>query len=608
LISEAVVTRARQWLGAPPEPAPASQPEPPHQADFAEFQESQGRYVIRRRGRNGAVSEEPISNWVAVPVERLHFEEGGEVFRLRVRLVGDEDTRLITLPAKALVGWRELVAALPSSEYMWTGSDKHVQMLRAHLRQFPTPRRQATGVMGRHGSLIVLPSGTYGPDGPLEAAPLIYLNADDPDYPFGRMVRTAWATRGQVRRAQLAVGRHFPRINRTAVTVPLVGWTGALPWAPHFRERADAWGALPHLGAFGNHGAGKTALGRLLWRLCGIPLTCEPISLATTQFPRLRALAASNLPPVWIDEYRPSGWPPAVVQLLHHELRAVYGGDMAQRGRKDLTVVSFRLRAPILLSGEDWPADPALRERLLAVTPNPEDLKDPDTGFTTAFRDLHGAPLEAFALAYWTWALRQGDWAAEAEAARRWVEALLNRAGCRLPIRAVNNLAIGVFGLTMLQRFLERPAFDWVDGGVEEAVLQQARLLFPGGDRRVALDDLLRLAAAQAHATLRYGHHWVLSGGDVVLRLDAVVNALRAFARQSGDPTEILGAEAYRRQVAELVGRPKSYVRATTKTAKFDSQTLRGVALSPEGLEQTLEIDPDLWRPPQRGGKPRRSG
>jgi hypothetical protein len=220
---------------------------------------------------------------------------------------------------------------------------------------------------------------------------------------------------------------------------------------------------------------------------------------------------------------------------------------MLQRGRTNLSVHAFRLRAPIILSGEDWPADTALRECLLAVTPNPEDLKDPETGFAPAFRDLHAAPLEAFALAYWTWALRQDDWPAKAEAVRQWVHALLDRAGCRLPVRAVNNLAIGAFGVNMLQRFLERPAFQWVDGGVEEALLQQARLLFPGGDRRVALDDLLVLVTAEAHTTLRYGCHWVLSGGDVALRLDAVVNALRAFTRQSGSPTEILGAEAYRR-------------------------------------------------------------
>jgi Bifunctional DNA primase/polymerase, N-terminal len=605
LIGEDIVACAQRWIGPPRAP----QPEPADQGDFSQFQASQGSYVFRRAGPRGTTTEEPLSNWVATPVERLRCEDGCELLRLRAQLVGDDDIHLLTLPAKALAGRRELIGALPSTEYVWMGTDKHVQMLRAHLRRSPTRRRQATGAMGRHGGLIVLPSGTYGPDRPLASAPLTYVDpGGDADMPFARMVRAAWAEPEVVARAMRAVARDLPRVNVAAVMVPILGWLGALPWATLFRQGAEAWGGFPHLGIFGSQGGGKTSLGRLLWRLCGIPLSCEPMSLSSSPFSRQRTLAASNLPPVWIDEFRPSGWLPAAVQQLHHELCAAYGGETLQRGLATLGVRAYRLRAPILLSGEDCPADPALRERLLAVTPNPESLRDPRADFTTTFHRLHRAPLEAFALAYWTWALRQDDWLAQADAARRWVQDVFEGAGCQLPVRAVNNVAIAVFGLRMLQRFLGRPALRWAGGTVEDAVLRQAARLFPAGERRLPLDDLLRLAASQLHTTLRYGHHWVLSGGRVVVRLDAVVDDLRGFVRQSGHPTEILSVEAYRRQATEQQGRRGSYVVDTSVSARFGARVLRGAALCPARLARALQIDPDLWRGPTgraagRGGR-----
>jgi hypothetical protein len=328
-----------------------------------------------------------------------------------------------------------------------------------------------------------------------------------------------------------------------------------LPWAALLREAAEDWGGFPHLGLFGTQGGGKTSLGRLLWRLCGVPPKYEPLSLATTPFARMRTLACTNLVPVWIDEFRPSGWSDADVRALAHELRAAYGGETVQRGLSNLSVRAYGLCAPVLLSGEDWPADTALRERLLAVTPNPEDLKGRDGGFVQAFREVHRAPLEAFAVAYWVWAVGQDDWRQEVEAARRRVEALLERAGRQLPLRTVNNLAIAAFGIDMLSRFLGRSRFGWEDGDVEGALLQQAQTLFPEGDRRLPLDDLLLLAASQAHTTLTYGHHWVLAAGRVVLRLDAVVADLRKFAQQSGHPTEIFGLDTYRRPPRSCVMR-----------------------------------------------------
>jgi hypothetical protein len=188
------------------------------------------------------------------------------------------------------------------------------------------------------------------------------------------------------------------------------------------------------------------------------------------------------------------------------------------------------------------------------------------------------------------------------------VQDLLDGAGCQLPVRAVNNLAIAVFGLRMLQRFLARPALRWVGGTVADAILRQAALLFPAGERRLPLDDLLPLAASQLHTTLRDGHHWVLSGGRVVLRLDAVVDDLRGVARQSGHPTEILSVDTSRRQAAEQRGTRGSSVMDTSVSARFTAGVLRGVALCPARLARALQIDPDLWRwPPGRAaGRGRR--
>jgi hypothetical protein len=89
-----------------------------------------------------------------------------------------------------------------------------------------------------------------------------------------------------------------------------------------------------------------------------------------------------------------------------------------------------------------------------------------------------------------------------------------------------------------------------------------------------------------------------MAAGKLVLRLDAVVDDLRDFAKRSGHPTEVLSAEAYQRQVKELVGQPGSYVLATTHPAKFKGgRVLRGVSLSPIRLAETLQIDSALRNP-----------
>lgn len=573
----------------------------PEETDFNELREDAGRYVAAKL-EGFTFRVEPVSNWRAEPIERLLLEDGTEVLRLRARLVGETEEHIWDLPAEALLGRKELIRALPSTEWLWTGSDNHVQMLRALWRRYPAPRRRATDCAGRHGGLIVLPSGAYGPNGPVDPAPMVFVDRDGLAIAraFGEI---RWPDPADAAAAKAAVAKHLAQVNVARVMAPAAGFVGALPWCALLRERPD-WGGFPHLLIWGSQGGGKTSLGHLLWRLCGISLRHAPLELPRTKFARVRAWASTNLIPAWCDEYRPGAWPAAVVGELHHELRVIYAGGTEERGRPDLSVRNYVLRAPVILSGESWPADPALRERILAVSPNPETIRDPKNPHTAAFLALHQAPLEAFALPYWTWALSQGDWLQEAERARQWARELLSSQGFALPPRVVNNLAICRFGLTMLRRYLGVD-FEWV-GATEAAVfVAMAEELFPDGRRRLALDELLLLAAARAHRDLKYGEHWVRAAGMVVLRLEPVVTELRRFARQSGHPTDVLSEESYRRQIAELAGRPDSYVLHTTYKAKFaGNRSLRGVALDPDRLEAALGIDAELWDEPseEEGG------
>src|SRR5690606_40781998 len=96
----------------------------------------------------------------------------------------------------------------------------------------------------------------------------------------------------------------------------------------------------------------------------------EPYSATETEFALLKLLSSTRSVPVFIDEYKPYDMQRQRLNTLHRYLRRLYRGEVEERGRPDLKVVSYQLQAPVCVAGEARPTEAALPARI--ITQNPE--------------------------------------------------------------------------------------------------------------------------------------------------------------------------------------------------------------------------------------------
>ncbi|MCY1033230.1 hypothetical protein OV207_17375 [Corallococcus sp. BB11-1] len=112
----------------------------------------------------------------------------------------------------------------------------------------------------------------------------------------------------------------------------------------------------------------------------------------------MKLLSATRSVPVVVDEYKPGDMPLPRLHLVHRYMRRLYRGETEERGRPDLSVVSYRLQAPLCICGETRPTEAALVERLLPVNPEKATVQRRDC--RAAFRKLTSVNLALFAPRY----------------------------------------------------------------------------------------------------------------------------------------------------------------------------------------------------------------
>lgn len=308
---------------------------------------------------------------------------------------------------------------------------------------------------------IVLPDIVISKDGPVEDAPIRFARVHQ--HPLLDAAPKKWPPREEHQEALEAIVTFLPQVNIAAVTGAIIGWIFAVPWCALIRQ-TPGWGGFPHLVIFGKKGSGKTATIKLIMRIFGLPATFDPDSAAMTPFIRLLTLSVTNLIPAFIDEFRLNCLVPREMAAFNRDLRAVYGGEVAQRGTPSLDSVHFTLCAPFCLGGEDRPRDPAGSHRIIPVYLEERTL-DSET-HTEAFDKLNEAPLEAFILPFLSWSLVSIDWLMILREAKKDVFQWLDRNGYAVHQRVVNNLAIVAFGLKVFKTYAEHrgvqpPEMNW---------------------------------------------------------------------------------------------------------------------------------------------------
>jgi hypothetical protein len=339
---------------------------------FPRVVERDGIYIYQSRTKSG-IREATLSNFTFDVISRLEMPgEGADVLRVRaIAQAGRED--LMDIPVTAFSSRAMLIRMLSRAEYAWYGNDSQCQYLKAHLTGGELPTQQAVTKLGRttidEEEIWATTNGILSKNG---------LTSDDsmftyhrPEH-FGivsvRVAKGSW-TLNRTRNAL----RTLPALNSLGVMVPIIGWTFSSAFKPWF---VRSMGHFPLLMLYGTRGAGKTQLiSRAILPLFGYSSNEPQIHFCdTTRFVLVSYGASTTTVPLFFDEYRPNALPGTRLRQLWDHWRHLYAEDTDHRGQADLSRLSFKQTAPVIVAGEEMVSDPAMQERMIQVALSPDYL------------------------------------------------------------------------------------------------------------------------------------------------------------------------------------------------------------------------------------------
>lgn len=504
------------------------------------------------------------------------------------------------------------------------GSTPYVQDLLNALKMWvhhqPAPRRTGVKHMGLHdGDEFAIPDGTLTADG----------WTDDPDHVYLE------SETGAERRVSLAndddtdlddVATILETVGHTRDPerfLPVLGWFYAAPLRPMIESFSES-GEFNHLSVTGDTGSGKTATLSYLWRMFG--MAGEPFSVDSSSFAQLATFSSTNSIPLWFDEYKPSDIRDYKIDAFHDLYRKATRGAFAERGNPDQTTTSYKIQAPVCVSGEQQIQGPAERRRSI-MTQFRKETTDAGTETATEFKSLVGQAQiddgeiqigagtpdpEAHALAFYKFACDiDSD-----ELQELWYDAL-ERAHTRLDqmgvVDALDDLELQgiqtvLFGYEIMHRFAARVGADRDElpdrDQLDDAIAYVVDRIGPEGKRKSHADRFVELFGRAAAATdpeggyVERGTHYEIvkegeEGEELRINLPRTYDALSKYAADHGiDRSDMLNSHLdYRDRFEELAEDPGTYV---TTTMQYTAGVSNCTGMRMTMLVDVLEFDREV--------------
>lgn len=582
---------------APASAAPASAPAAPkgplgsERIEGAVHEDEEGYYFTQdAKGVNHV-----ISSFVVEPKRVVSAPDGGFILIADFVPQRGPAVKDHPIPRTAWHSKRDFLRALPSADLQWTGDDNNVQGLLRWLTKRDVARCKGTANLGYldtpEGPRWVVPGFVISPEGVGDDRELTYV-------PTASTLHTRLQYRATSHEDAAALAQEaFPLllgVNRPEVVLPMLAWFFAAPFKPRLMKLLHHF---PILFVWGTQGSGKSAILRdVFWKMSGMAAKSEPYSVTETDFATMAKLSTTNSIPTVFDEYKPNDMPKGVPEKKHRMWRRAYGGETEERGRSDLSIRGYDLRAPICIAGEQLPdGDPALRERLISVCPSKNTVNDPR--FAEVFHSLTTLPLDHLAVPYIQWMLGR-DTEADLDDARAITKGLLDRFPAyrsRVTARPFDNLLTIVFGLRMFEAFAEHLgvadveiAPDMIEPCIKAALVE---ITESDAGAKDAFDGFLERLSALAHTgILREGVHYARVGERLCLHLPTCHDVYLGEQRKSGRDDATNGMRALRRIAAEKMERG-SYLVELDQRVTMNGRQVRCVALDPARVPATLDVD-----------------
>jgi len=532
--------------------------------------EANGVYVRRVPKKEDKV----ISSFVIRVKERILLD-GMEALKVDF-VTSNKIYSDVAIPRKAWNSRKDFLDALPFVDLQFLGMDTCVQEVLALVARQPVETKKGTPILGYHPDIWITGAHGIDKDGWVENPPISYLpyggKPSGLEEKIGYMNLSGEPYESLVQ----AIAQYLPKVNSSANMVLAIGWFMSCPWKPQILAHL---GHFPILQAWGTRGSGKSTLLHLLGRLSGLAGR-ELFSCTDTDFTTLRLLSSTSSVPVIMDEYKPYDMKNGRTQSLARFLRKVYDGSVERRGRPDLSVVSYKLSAPVAIGGEVAFSEAALLERIVPICLTPGDIRNnPDA--QDALHELSKLPLEAFIVPYIQWMYNADFTQAWAQADAEVSHILGSHS---IPPRVRDNMAVAVFGW---QRFV---AFCCEQGAqVDESITIEPaisymveELLGFGNETKNAVDQLLEELATMAEVEKIDRKLFNRRDNILAIRLRACVTEFRKYARETQSSTEVLDIKAYLQQLRELSAMDNSYVISSGKNHWMDGKTRRATIIDIE--------------------------
>ena len=156
------------------------------------------------------------------------------------------------------------------------------------------------------------------------------------------------------------------KFNSIEIAASIMGYVGAIFLKERLKQEFNI--KFPHLLISGEAGAGKSeTVENIIMPMLSYDSDKQTANGITT-YTAERKISSSNTLPFIINEYKPTQMPQYKVDLISYLLRVAYEDETSIRGRKDLTIQTLKLTAPIILIGELSTTETAVIERSLILT------------------------------------------------------------------------------------------------------------------------------------------------------------------------------------------------------------------------------------------------
>lgn len=500
------------------------------------------------------------------------------------------------------------------------GDQPYVQDLLDALRLWvhnqDAPHRTGVRHMGLYDDELVVPDRTLTADGWTDAPAHVYL---DREIGAERRVHLPDDDVVDDLDAVADIIETLPQTRDSERLLPVLGWFYAAPLRPVIESFSES-GEFNHLSVTGDTGSGKTATLGYLWRCFG--MSGEPFSVDSSSFAQLATFSATNSIPLWFDEYKPSDIRDYKVDRFHDLYRKATRGAFAERGNADKTTTSYKIQAPVVVSGEQSIQGPAERRRSV-MTQFRSETTDPGTDTARRFKELIGGAVvdgddiqigtdapnpSDHALAYYQFVCDADDshlqelWYDSLERAHRRLDAMgVVDALDDLEIQAVQTV---IFGYDIMKEFAGRVGAD-IDAlpsrqALDDAIAYMVDRIGPGGSRKSHADRFVELfgrAAAAGDYVERGTHYEVTKEGkeseEIRINLPRTFDSISKYARDHDiESADLLNDHTdYRDRFDELASTPGTYV---MRTQQYTPGVSNCTGLKTSAVIDAIEFDRDV--------------